>query len=252
MENLAPLSPQNHSAFFLKEGVDFPAIKTKRNAAVMVSEFAVASTSYPLFFIKNTSTDQFDAIALMALDSHNVFYQQENAMNVAYMPQSLSLLPFQVVADPNNPNRIVPLLDANSSLVSMQEEEQSMKLFNDDGSASQAVTAKQQAMRELYQHEITTIEFINQLTRLGLLKELDLEITFAAGEKTTIKGLFTVKEEGLSELSAQDKALFEERGYYPAIYAMLASLTQMNRMMQLHNHQQPANLIENMQFQLAQ
>ncbi|QOL25828.1 SapC family protein [Thalassotalea sp. LPB0316] len=251
MENLAPLSPQNHSALFLKEGVDFPAIKAKRNAMVMVSEFAVASTSYPLFFINNTATNQLEAIALMALDSHNVFFPQENALNIAYLPKSLSLLPFQVVADPNNPNRVVPLIDTNSSLLSMQEQEQSAKLFNDDGSPTNTITSKQEAMRELYQHEITTIEFINQLTRLNLLKELDLEVTFSGGEKTTIKGLFTIKEEALANLTAEDKTLFEQRGYMPAIYAMLASLSQMNRMLQLHNHQQPANLIENLQFKLA-
>jgi len=252
MENLAPLSPQSHSEFYLKPGVDFQAIKAKRNAMVMVSEFAVASTSYPLFFIKNTASNQFEAIALMALDSHNVFYQQENTLNISYMPKSLSLLPFQVVADPNNPTRVVPLLDTNSSLLSMKEEEQSEKLFNEDGSVSRVIDLKQQAMRELYQHEVTTIEFISQLTRLNLLKELDLEVTFAGGEKTTVKGLFTIKEEGSSTLSAEDKAMFEERGYFPAIYAMLASLSQMNRMLQLHNHQQPANLIENLQFKLAQ
>jgi hypothetical protein len=64
---------------------------------------------------------------------------------------------------------------------------------------------------------------------------LELHINCDNGENKVIKGLYSINEEKLSQLTAEKKLLFIERGYYPPIMAMLASLIQINRMIKLYS-----------------
>lgn len=247
MQKLTLLSAQSHQQLHLKDGLDFDAFNHKQTALLTVHELAAASSSFPLFLIKNTTTSQFESVALMSLVNQNVFFAQSTTVNVAYLPLSLQLLPFSSMVNPEDANNMMVLIDENSSLLST-DTNNTTALFQADGNAGQGIIAKQNAMAQFAQQQLTTTEFIKQLVDADLLKELTLEITFSNGEKSTLKGLHTIKEEQLSQLSEEDKKRFEARGYYPAIFGMLASLTQMNRMLQLHNQQSPEQLISNMQF----
>ena len=68
--------------------------------------------------------------------------------------------------------------------------------------------------------------------------ELELNVTSDNGENKTIKGLYSINEQQLMGLTAEQKLLFIERGYYPPIMAMLASLVQVNRMIKLYEKNQ--------------
>ena len=80
-----------------------------------------------------------------------------------------------------------------------------------------------------------TENFIKELEENDLLQELELHIDLASGEKKKLTGIFTVNEDKVKSL-ADDKVLdFHKRGLFVPIYAMLVSLGQVNRLVQLRN-----------------
>ena len=80
-----------------------------------------------------------------------------------------------------------------------------------------------------------TENFIKELEENDLLQELELKIDLSNGEKKKLTGIFTVNEDKVKAL-ADDKVLdFHKRGLFVPIYAMLGSLGQINRLVQLRN-----------------
>jgi len=62
-----------------------------------------------------------------------------------------------------------------------------------------------------------------------------LNIDLSSGEKKKLTGIFTINEDKIKAL-ADDKVLdFHKRGLFVPIYAMLGSLGQINRLVQLRN-----------------
>ena len=93
----------------------------------------------------------------------------------------------------------------------------------------------QNSLGRLYENEKMTENFIKELEENDLLQELELKIDLSTGEKKKLTGLFTVNEDKIKAL-ADDKVLdFHKRGLFVPIYAMLGSLAQMNRLVQLRN-----------------
>ena len=108
-------------------------------------------------------------------------------------------------------------------------------LFNNDGSSTKRLTQINQELSAIFQAYVNTEHFIAALLEHHLLMALELNVSCDNGEDKTIKGLYSINEQQLSQLSVEQKSLFIDRGYYPPIMAMLASLEQVNRMVKLYN-----------------
>ena len=80
-----------------------------------------------------------------------------------------------------------------------------------------------------------TENFVKELEQNGLLQELELNVDLASGEKKKLTGLFTINEEKIKTLSDEKVIDFHKRGLFVPIYAMLGSLGQINRLVQLRN-----------------
>jgi predicted NAD/FAD-dependent oxidoreductase len=113
-------------------------------------------------------------------------------------------------------------------------------LFTADGSPS-LFLRKQTALLEAdLRNEYLSFQFIQAISGLGLLKELDLQLHYPDGSSQIIKGLATVDEDKLQLLSADTLHQLQQQGYLLVLHAMLLSISQLNKLIQYHN-KLPAN-----------
>ena len=215
----------------LTDGLDWNDMSTQIQASISVDEFVSASSSYPIFFIKNSHSGSFSAIALLGLQQDNIFFTGEESNDIAYIPNSLSMLPFALGADPDNSKKLTTCINLQSQLVNQSE---GSALLNEDNTSSERLKQVTQEFSGIFQQHVSTEQFISVLIECNLLMELELNIQCSGGENTTIQGLYLINEQQLNSLTAEQQLLFLERGFYPPIMAMLASTVQINRMIKLY------------------
>jgi hypothetical protein len=232
MTTFTPLKQALKKTIAISKGIDWHDISLQNQALISADEFVSSSSSYPLFFTKNSHNGNFSSIALLGLKQDNIFFNGQLSHDVAYLPKSLSLLPFGLGSDPDSEQQMTSCINLQSQLISFDGKS---SLLNDDGTNKERLTQINQALSAVFDAHVSTEYFISELLKHNLLMELELHINCDNGENKVLKGLYSINEQQLSQLTAEHKLLFIERGYYPPIMAMLASLIQINRMIKLYN-----------------
>jgi hypothetical protein len=239
MTTFTPLKQALLKTLTIKNTLDWHDISLQNQALISADEIVSSSSSYPLFFTKNSHSGNFSAIALLGLQQDNVFFNGQLSSDIAYLPKSLSILPFGLGSDPDNENQMTSCINLQSKLISRDGQ---TSLLNDDGADSERLTQVKQNLSAIFDAHVSTDHFITELLEHNLLMELELNVNCDNGEKQTIKGLYSINEQRLSQLTAEQKLLFIDRGYYPPIMAMLASLVQVNRMIKLYSRNNVMNI----------
>ena len=231
MTTFTPLKQVLQQTITLGTELDWQDISQQNQALISAAEFVSASSSYPIFLTKNSHNGSFSAIALLGLQQDNIFFKGQASDNIAYLPKSLSMLPFGLGPDPENEQQLITCINVNSELVNQNG---AAPLLSIESSSGERLRQINQELSAIFQEYVSTEHFIAALLEHQLLQELALNVNGDNGETTTIKGLYSINEQRLKQLTTEQKLLFIERGYYPPILAMLASLVQVNRMIKLY------------------
>ena len=239
MANIVPVRKEQHQKLKLANARNISHVAGQHIIPVSAAEYAQASASFPIVFVKNPDSERFRSVAMLGLEAgENLFFQDEKWIALS-MPQSISMVPFSLGIDPDKENTLTACIDLDSEFVG---EDKDLALFEDDGKESEVFTNVQQALGRLYDNERMTESFIKELQENDLLQELELNIALTAGEKKKLVGIFTINEEKIKNLS-DDKVLdFHKRGLFVPIYSMLGSLTQVNHLAQLRNRVSEAKI----------
>ncbi len=232
MANFVPVRKEQHQNLKLAGKRDFAHVAAQHIITVTAAEYAQASASFPVVLIKNQDTPHYRSVALLGLEAGENLYYKDSKWSGLSLPQSAGMSPFALGLDPDKENTLTACVDMDSALVG---EEKELALFEADGKESELLTNVQKSLGRLYENEKMTENFIKELEENDLLQELELHIDLASGEKKKLTGIFTVNEDKVKSL-ADDKVLdFHKRGLFVPIYAMLVSLGQVNRLVQLRN-----------------
>ena len=241
MTTFTPLTQVLQQTITLGTELDWHDISQHNQALISAAEFVSASSSYPIFLTKNSHNGTFSAMVLLGLQQDNIFFKGQASHHIAYLPKSLSMLPFGLGPDPDNEQQLITCINVNSELVNQSG---AAPLLSNEGSSSARLTSARltsarltqidQELSAIFQEYVTTEHFIAALLEHQLLQALVLNVNGDNGETTTIKGLYSINEQRLKQLTTEQILLLIERGYYPPIMAMLASLVQVNRMIKLY------------------
>ena len=230
MADFQPINIEQHQHINVKPIIDWQHIAKLHQIEITVVEALQAASSFPLFFIKNSHTGatSISAITSFVVDS-NVLVKEDGEHQIAYVPQAISLRPFTLGIDPENEKSIVPYLDIESHLIDDEGE----ALFEGD-KATPFFQQVNQQLEQLYHGQVATGKYIQDLQALNVIQNIELELSLANGQTSTLKGLSHLSEERLMQLSDEQQKALHDKGYYGPIYAMLSSLTQINRLIQGH------------------
>jgi hypothetical protein len=182
--------------------------------------------------MKDMKQGKLRSVAMLGLlQDNNLFYSEQEWLGI-YVPDAIIRAPFELGPDPTQDKTLTLFIDEKSEYVST---EQGDALFEGQ-EPSQLLRQVQQKMADFYQNELATQQFIEQLIKHKLLHEIDSLLTFDDGKNNRLKGMYTINEEALRELSDETVLAFTKLNYFMPLHAMLASLNNLNRLIKLHNN----------------
>lgn len=202
-------------------------------------EFRTVQAHYPIFFHKDSSSQQFFAVAMFGFqERENLFLQQENWRN-CYVPLMIRRQPFligqQLVREDGieTTQRVIHI-DLDHPRVSTTEGE---ALFLPFGGNSPYLDEVASMLETIHHGILDSKAFMATLVEHQLLESFTLDLTFSNGQKQQLAGFYTIHEEKLDALSPQLLVQLHQKGYLQAIYMAIASQANIRHLLQLKNKQ---------------
>lgn len=248
MANIVPVNKETHKNLKISTKRDLSHVSTQHIIPVHAREYAQAATSYPVVLVKDPESSRFRSIAMLGLETGENLYYSKDKWNAVYVPLSITQVPFALGLDPEKENTLTTCIDIDSEYVG---EDKDNAIFDDKGEETEYFKGVQESLGRIYDNEVMTEKFVQELSDNDLLIELELNIDLSSGEKKKLVGLFGIDERKLQELSDEVVLDFHKRGMFVPIHAMLGSVGQINRLAQLRNISDSPNKVAGIQFAVA-
>ena len=236
--NYIPLDKDKHSGLKINMQHGFAFAKDTHLSAVTLREFGQVATCMPMAFIQDPQSGNYHAVAMLGIESNQNLYMHDGKWQGHSVPMNIQRFPFDVRPDGD---KLGVYIDENSDLITEDGE----ALFTEDGEPTDFLKNRQQMLGDIANSEMATQRFVKELQDLELLEPLEMTVHYASGQQRNVTGVTTVSEARLNELEDEKILELRKTGFLGAIYAMLMSLGQLNRLVQLSaNTEQPIRAIQ--------
>ncbi len=229
MANITALNKELHRNMTISHSKNYAHAKDQHILPVVVHEFASLCVEFPIVYVKNSDTGQFQAVAVMGFEPGENLYVGENQWDGVYVPACLRNYPLRLVNDKNDGKSMMVAVDEESPLVG---EGGDNRLFDDEGQDSEFLKKSGQSMIQYVESAEITKAFINLLSEADLLVQKNLSVEINS-KPMSIGGIYTVDESKLNELSEEKFSDLRKRGFLGPLYAQMISLNQVPRLAQL-------------------
>lgn len=200
---------------------------------VILQEFRKLVVHYPIVFSKSSETGQFMCSALMGFEQGENLFWEKGKWQGVYVPLQISRQPFFLGKNDkakNGEDFVVCINEASPVLGESGE-----ALFDEKGNITPFLQQQQSNLMALLQGEQQTNAFVAHLMELKLLTAISLDIQFADETSLQVKGLYTVDEDKLQDLSGDQLRDLQQKGYLSAMYAMVHSTGQIYHLIEKKN-----------------
>jgi len=232
MVKLVELNAQEHKDLRVKPNAAIDLAKQQHAISLRVTEVSQAGTSFPVFVTKVENSTEFAMSAITSFDVGKNYFVKDNLWTGLYVPQVMRTYPLYLVRSEADEKKPVVGIDSESDAFSMEEGE---ILFDSNGKPSIYHTRMQKVLNEDMKNGFLTFQFLKYLNENKLLKAMDINIQYTDNKINTLKGLYTVDEEKLQDLSSEKFEELRKLGYLGPMYAMLFSIFQVNSLIKMHN-----------------
>lgn len=224
--NYVPLDKEKHKATRIKLSNDFAHAKQAHIAAASIVEYAQVASCMPIVFITDPNSKSTHTVAMLGIEQGVNLFMKEDKWAGHVVPLNVQRYPFDVRPDGD---KLGVYIDESCDLVGGEEGE---LLFTEEGEASPYLANRQQLLTELANSEMATQNFVKKIVELELLDPIVIHAKYANGQQRNINGMQTINETRLKALSDETVLELNKAGYLGAIYAILMSLGQLNRIVQ--------------------
>lgn len=226
--NYVPLDKNKHGALKINTKHGFEFAKETHLASATLKEFAQIASCMPIAFIKDQPKGSFHTIAMLGLEQNSNLYFHDDKWQGHVMPLNIQRYPFDVRPDGD---KLGVFIDENSPIVGEEGE----SLFTEEGEPSEFLKNRQELLGEVANSEMATQRFIARVVELGLLDTVQLNVQYTTGETRNVTGIYAINEKRVNELSDEVSLELKKNGFLGAIYTVMLSMAQLNRMVQLSN-----------------
>lgn len=230
MPHFVALHNQLHQAITIDTGNIEAQGAQEHMVPVVLSEFLKLVVSYPIVFTKSSDTGQFLAVVLLGFaKQENLFWQNQQWQSI-YVPLNISRQPFFVG---NEAGQTIICLDTQSPCITNDINHE--PLFDKQGKDSAYLQQVKSQLAQLLDGETKTTDFIHTLRELNLIVPLTLDISFADQQEHRVQGLYSIDEDRLARLNAEQLVQLQTQHYLQPIYTMIASLGHIYALIQKKN-----------------
>lgn len=197
------------------------------HAATFPSEFRNVQRHYPIFFVKNPDSGEFQAVAMFGVEEGENLFLDEHGWDAGYIPLNVMRMPFLIgFQEQGEQGREIrePVItvDMDSPRLSTERGE---PVFLEHGGNSPYIEQVGSILKVVHEGAQRSAPFYQTLTDLDLLESFVVDVQLNDGSEHRMAGFYTINEDQLKALDAEKLALLNERGYLEAIYMAIASMS---------------------------
>jgi hypothetical protein len=192
---------------------------------VIISEFSLAATSCPLFFVKDGETGRFNVMALFGFRPGELLVEGAENGKALFVPLELARQGFFIEGENIAIDLDNPRFGAGASV----------PLFDASGEPTDETRLVQRSIGTLVKGREATRAFIEEMVRLRLVEPIDISLRFDDGEKLTLEGLYTISLDALQDLDDATALSLFRNGYLAAALCIQGSQRQVLALAQRRN-----------------
>ncbi len=201
---------------------------------ILPSEFRDAQHDFPIFFHKDAQDEKLEPYAIFGLEQDENLFLDGGNWNADYVPLLLEKGPFLIGLQEKSggEKELVISLDLDHPRVSETEGE---PLFLPQGGNSTLVERISRVLHRIHEGQRETEPFVAAMLRHELLEPFALNIELDDGSKHRLEGFHTIHEENLMQLDGETLSELSRSGYLQAAYMVVASLSNIRKLIKWKN-----------------
>lgn len=233
MTELVELSNSEHGTLRVVDNAALAFMKQQHILTVRVKEITQAISSFPVFLVKNPHTGMWNISALTSFDIGQNLFVDDNKWNAIFTPTSMQTFPFFLMNVAGENKGYTIGIAAQEQAFSTT---QGQSIFEPSGKPSLLLSRVKTLLEADIKNDIQSYQFAQKLESMQLIKRINLVVQYGDGTVQTLKGMNTIDETKLQQLSNDDLGALNKQGYLMPIHAMLMSIIQLNSLIQKHNN----------------
>jgi hypothetical protein len=224
MSRVTALHRARHASVQLRD----PSGPSKLRFALLGrSELTLAGADFPICLAKEAETGRFNLIALLSLiEPRNLFWHNDR-WHATYLPEATTTAPF--LLDPDSPLGLA--IDEDSVTLNGG----GIQLFGAEGQPTEALKNISARLKRITNDIADGQRMVDDFAHRKLIRPLQLILRFGDGGEHQIDGLYSLGTEALASLTDNSVVELYRAGNLAAAAIMSASLSQIERLRQLHN-----------------
>lgn len=243
MANHDILDSKTHNNTKVITSYDQKFTDKNNSALIFPTEFKEAQRDYPILFIKNPETGQFQSVVLFGLVSdENLFVTQgnNNGWQASYIPAMVTKGPFIIGFEDKEVNGEMtkqPIIgiDMDNPRVNNELGE---PIFLENEQPSPYLHKVNNALKTIHEGAQVNTFMFEAFLKYELIEPVALNIELNNGEKISLEGNYTINESKLAALSGDALTELHTSGLLRLAYFVNASLGNIQRLIDFKNNAQ--------------
>jgi hypothetical protein len=229
MANHAPLNNVDHKNLRVVTTRGAAYGDAVMSALTFPAEFRDLQACYPIVFAQD-GNGSYDAIALLGFEQGENLFLGPNGWDAPAIPLTVERQPFMI----GRGDELSVHIDLDSPRVRDGGIE-GEALFLTYGGTSEYLERISSVLRTIHDGLAASRAFVAALVELELIESFVLDVELDDGSQNRLAGFYTINEDRLAQLSAEQLAGLHGKGYLQAIYMAVASLAQFRALIQRKN-----------------
>ena len=200
-------------------------------------EFRSVQAHYPIFFVKQSDTGNFQAVAVFGFEEGENLFLDANGWDASYIPLTIERQPFLIgfqaaTGGGSGERQTVIHVDMDSPRISQSEGE---AVFLEHGGLTPFIERINSVLHTIHEGVDRDSAFVDALLEFDLLESFTLDVELNDGAKYRMAGFYTINEEKLGELDGEALAKLNRAGHLQPIYMVIASLSNIRDLIDRRN-----------------
>jgi hypothetical protein len=196
------------------------------SVATFPTEFGDVQREYPIFFRKDATSHEYQAIALLGFQHNENLFLDEKGWNASYVPGIVARGPF-LIGFQDEP---VIHVDMDHPRISQTEGE---PVFLPQGGNTRYIEHIAAILKGIYDGMATGKAMYAAFESHKLIEPVNVEIKFSESEQFTLRGLHSISQEKLAALDSESLYKLHQARYLEGAYLLLASLNNMKKLIDM-------------------
>lgn len=238
MSNFAVLDKNKHKNLRVAQGRGAEFGENVHLVPVIAEELNKLIIEYPVCLVKDNNTGQFGLQALLGFEPQENLFLCKNQWQANYLPLHIRRQPFMVAVNNKageQPSAENTVITVNMNNTRVQEEEGEL-LFDESGNPTSYLNEINQLLSTLVNGINQTQLFIHTISEYELIEKVQVNVAFKSGEKKYFDGIYTINADKLKQLNAEQLIELNQKGYLQACYLLLASIGNIQKLINLKNN----------------